>query len=56
MVEMPKEMPLGTKVVIISDNHDDLNNIKAAADYVDTIHYEVACLLNDRLPRVYYED
>nr|MDK6823790.1 alanine racemase C-terminal domain-containing protein [Lactobacillus gasseri] len=56
MVEMPKEMPLGTKVVIISDNPDDLNNIKAAADYVDTIHYEVACLLNDRLPRVYYED
>ena len=56
MVEMPKEMPIGTKVVIISNNPDDPNNIKAAADYVDTIHYEVACLLNDRLPRVYYED
>ncbi len=54
MVEMPKEMPVGTKVVLISDNPDDPNNIKAAADYVDTIHYEVACLLSDRLPRVYY--
>lgn len=56
MVKMPKEMPVGTKVVIISNNPKDPNNIKAAADYVDTIHYEVACLLNDRLPRVYYKD
>ena len=56
MVKMPKKMPVGTKVTIISSNPNDQNNIKAAADYVDTIHYEVACLLNDRLPRVYYEN
>ncbi|KRL90272.1 alanine racemase [Lactobacillus kalixensis] len=56
MVKMPKKMPVGTKVVLISDKPEDPNNIKAAADYVDTIHYEVACLLSDRLPRVYYED
>lgn len=55
MVEMPKKMPLGTKVVIISNDPAAPNNIKAAADYVDTIHYEVSCLLNDRLPRIYYE-
>ena len=55
MVELPEKMPVGTKVVIISNNPDDPNNIKAAADYVNTIHYEVACLLNDRLPRIYYE-
>lgn len=56
MVKMPKEMPVGTKVVIISNDPAAPNNIKAAADYADTIHYEVACLLNDRLPRVYYEE
>lgn len=55
MVKMPKKMPVGTKVVLISDDPAAPNNIKAAADYVDTIHYEVACLLSDRLPRVYYE-
>lgn len=49
-------MPVGTRVTLISDNPEDPNNIKAAADYVDTIHYEVACLLSDRLPRVYYYD
>lgn len=56
MVKMPTEMPVGTKVVLISDDPAAPNNIKAAADYVDTIHYEVACLLSDRLPRVYYEE
>lgn len=56
MVLMPSEMPVGTRVTLISDNPEDPNNIKAAADYVDTIHYEVACLLSDRLPRVYYYD
>ena len=52
---MPEKMPVGTKVEIISADPTAPNNIKAAADYVDTIHYEVAFLLNDRLPRVYYE-
>ena len=56
MVKMSKKMPVGTKVTLISDNPNDPNNIKAAADYVDTIHYEVACLLSDRLPREYYEE
>lgn len=55
MVKMPKKMPVGTQVILISDDPAAPNNIKAAADYVDTIHYEVACLLSDRLPRVYYE-
>lgn len=54
MVALPKEMPVGSKVVLISNDPAAPNNIKAAADYVDTIHYEVACLLSDRLPREYY--
>ncbi|WEV70604.1 alanine racemase [Lactobacillus sp. ESL0785] len=53
MVRLPHKMPVGTKVVLISNNLAEPNNIKAAADYVDTIHYEVACLLDDRLPRIY---
>lgn len=53
MVLLPHEMPAGTKVVLISNDPAAPNNIKAAADYVDSIHYEVACLLDDRLPRIY---
>lgn len=54
MVRLPHKMPVGTKVVLISNDTLAPNNIKAAADYVDSIHYEVACLLDDRLPRKYY--
>lgn len=53
MVRLPYEMPTKTKVVLISNDPTAPNNIKAAADYVDSIHYEVACLLDDRLPRIY---
>ena len=56
MVQLPYEMPVGTKVVLISNDPDAPNSIKKAADYVDTIHYEVACLLDDRLPRMYYKN
>lgn len=56
MVRLPYEMPVGTKVVLISNNPEAPNSIKAAANYVDSIHYEVACLLDDRLPRIYYEE
>ena len=42
MVKMPKKMPVGTKVGLFQITPDP-NNIKAAADYVNTIHYELAC-------------
>jgi alanine racemase len=54
MVRLPKEMPVGTKVELISADPTAPNNIKAVADKVGTIHYEIACLLSDRLPRVYH--
>ncbi|MDO4912673.1 MAG: alanine racemase [Lactobacillus sp.] len=53
MVKMPQEMPVGTKVEVISSDPNAENNIKKLADYLDTIHYEVACVLSDRLPREY---
>lgn len=56
MVKMPHKMPAGTKVILLSADPKAPNNIKAAADYVDTIHYEVACLLSNRLPRIYTHD
>lgn len=54
MVLLPQRMPVGTKVELISANPNDPNDIKAVADKVGTIHYEVACLLTDRLERKYF--
>lgn len=53
MVKLPKEMSIGSPVELISDNPDAPNSLRKAADWLDTIHYEVACQLNDRLKRVY---
>lgn len=53
MVEMPKHYPVGTKVELIAADAAAPNSIKKVADQANTIHYEIACLLSDRLPRVY---
>mgnify|MGYP001231932731 CR=1 FL=1 len=53
MVQLPVVLPVGTPVELISDDPTAPNSLKHAADYVGTIHYELACLLSDRLPRVY---
>lgn len=54
MVALPARYKVGTKVELISSDPAAPNSLKKAADYVGTIHYEVACLLSDRLPREYY--
>lgn len=55
MVEMPKRYPVGTKVELIAADAQAPNSIKKVADQANTIHYEIACLLSDRLPRVYLQ-
>lgn len=55
MVLLPEKMPVGTKVELISTDPAAPNYIKKVADKANTIHYEIMCLLSDRLPRVYKE-
>ena len=56
MIRLPKELPLGTEVVIIGKSKDKENSLQDLANYVDTIHYEIACLISARVPRVYVEE
>jgi alanine racemase len=53
MVLLPKEVPAGTPVELISADPAAPNSLRRAADWLDTIHYEVACQFNDRLDRIY---
>lgn len=53
MVRLPYEMPVGTEVELIAADSTAPNSLRAVADYAETIHYEIACLLQDRLPRIY---
>lgn len=53
MVKLPQAMQAGTKVTIIGKNGGHEITIQDVADFEHTIHYEVACGLTSRLPRVY---
>lgn len=53
MIRLPHAFPVGTKVTLIGKNKDQEITMQEVADYLGTIHYEVICLLSDRIPRVY---
>lgn len=51
MVRMPENFPAGTKVTLVGRSGDRAITLQDVADYADTIHYEIACNLTERLPR-----
>lgn len=53
MIRLPKEYPLGTVVTLIGENQGQRITMQEVADYLETIHYEVACTISDRVPREY---
>lgn len=55
MIRLPKKYPVGTKVTLIGKNGGKEITMQQVADYLETIHYEVACLLSERVPRMYRE-
>lgn len=55
MIHLPKEYPVGTKVVLIGRSGDLENTFEMAAEHIGTINYELTCILGERLPREYIE-
>jgi alanine racemase len=53
MIRLPREYPDGTTVTLIGTNQGKTITLQDAADHAGTIHYELACDLAERLPRVY---
>ncbi len=52
MIRLPHEVPAGTPVVLIGQSGAASISLQDVADYAHTIHYEIACGLSERLPRV----
>lgn len=50
MIKLPGPYIPGTEVTLIGKNGDDEITLQEAADYADTIHYEIICSLSERLP------
>jgi alanine racemase len=55
MIRLPKLYPAGTVVTLIGRDGDDEITMQDVADYAGTIHYEIACCLSERVPRVYVD-
>ncbi|MBY7142387.1 alanine racemase [Virgibacillus sp. NKC19-3] len=53
MIQLDREYPIGTKVTLIGAQDGDVIDMDEIANYVDTINYEIPCIINNRVPRIY---
>ncbi|KGX87834.1 alanine racemase [Pontibacillus marinus] len=56
MVRLDQPYPVGTKVTLIGKQMDQEITIDEIADYLDTINYEIPCMISYRVPRIYVKD
>lgn len=53
MVQLPREMAVGEKVVLIGKQKNNCIPMQEWADRLQTIVYEISCMLSSRITRVY---
>lgn len=53
MVKLPYQLPIYTPVVLIGESKGKVLRATDHARYMQTISYEILCLLSTRIPRVY---
>ncbi|WP_077624168.1 alanine racemase [Sediminibacillus massiliensis] len=56
MVRLDEELPVGTQVTIIGSQDGEEVTADEVADYLETINYEITCMINPRVPRIYMEN
>ncbi|KUP04880.1 alanine racemase [Bacillus coahuilensis p1.1.43] len=56
MIKLPREVPVGTIVTLIGTQGSETITMEEIADKMDTINYEVPCIISTRVPRVYREN
>lgn len=53
MIKLDKEYPVGTKVTLIGKSLNEEIEMDEIADYLNTINYEIPCMISKRVPRVF---
>src|SRR5699024_3592714 len=51
-----KKYPIGTAVTLSGDQHGAFIKMDEIADYLETMNYEIPCMINQRVPRVYINE
>ncbi|KHE67737.1 alanine racemase [Halobacillus sp. BBL2006] len=55
MIRLDQEYPIGTKVTLIGKQGDEEVTTDEVADYLETINYEVPCMISHRVPRLFID-
>ncbi|TRM11366.1 alanine racemase [Lentibacillus cibarius] len=55
MIKLDKEYPVGTTVTLIGRQGSGVVTIDEIAAHLETISYEIPCMISSRVPRVYKE-
>jgi alanine racemase len=56
MVKLPYELPVGTKVTLIGKQNNEHITVDEVAKRLDTINYEVPCMITSRVPRMFLKN
>ncbi|MDF9758360.1 alanine racemase [Peribacillus simplex] len=56
MVKLPRSYPVGTAVTLIGNDGEESITVDEIAAKLETINYEVTCMIGARVPRVYIKD
>ncbi|KAA9017101.1 alanine racemase [Niallia endozanthoxylica] len=55
MIKLPNHLPLGTEVTLIGRQGNEFISVNEIADELETINYEITCMMSNRIPRVYIQ-
>ncbi|MBO0996114.1 alanine racemase [Bacillus sp. SD088] len=53
MIKLPRFTAIGTKVTLIGQQGEKKISVDHVAEKLDTINYEVTCMISHRVPRIY---
>jgi len=56
MIKLDAFYPVGTPVTLIGGQGKEFISVNEIAEKLDTINYEVPCMISGRVPRVYIEN
>ncbi|KMJ56845.1 alanine racemase [Bacillus sp. LL01] len=56
MIKLPHELPIGTKVTLIGKQGNRQISSNDVAAKLETINYEVPCMISYRVPRMFWRD
>ncbi|MCY7772183.1 alanine racemase [Bacillus haynesii] len=56
MISLAEEYPVGTKVTLIGKQQDEWISVDEIAQNLQTINYEITCMISSRVPRMFLEN